>query len=71
MVQNNNGDSVQELERVDIGSIDLDIFGLAKRNKRKLTFVTISKRLLAGALQGVPQIQLGTLESFLERIWQT
>ena len=61
----------QELQTVDIGSLELDIFALAKRNQRKATYVTLTKRMLAEALQNLPQIQMGVLDSFLERVWQT
>ena len=70
MVDSSGGDST-ELQTVDIGSVELDIFALAKRNKRKVTFVTITKRLLEQPLQNLPQISDGVLTSFLERIWQT
>jgi len=66
MVDNSN--ETQELQSVDIGSLDLDIFDLAKRNKRKPTFVIITRRLLADPLRALPQINEGKLTSFLERI---
>ena len=45
-----------ELEALDIGSIDLDIFMIAKRNTRMATFVRLSQRFVANNLQALPQI---------------
>ena len=45
-----------ELETLDIGSIDLDIFMISKRNTRMATFVRLSQRFVANNLQALPQI---------------
>ena len=36
-----------ELETLDIGSIDLDIFMIGKRNTRMATFVRLAQRFVA------------------------
>ena len=58
-----------ELELVDICNLDLDIFALAKRNTRKRTFVTMTKRFLDTSLQFVPEITEESVTRFLETIW--
>ena len=45
-----------ELETLDIGSIDLDIFMISKRNTRMATFVRLSQRFVANNMQALPQI---------------
>lgn len=67
MVDNQVND---ELETVSIDSVDLDIFALAKRNKRKPTFVRIVQRLVEKPLNLMPQINQEVMQQFLERIWQ-
>ena len=56
---------------MDICNLDLDIFALAKRNTRKRTFVTMTKRFLDTSLQFVPEITEESVTRFLETIWQT
>ena len=58
-----------ELETLDIGSIDLDIFMISKRNTRMATFVRLSQRFLANNLQALPQINPTVLRATLQTIW--
>mgnify|MGYP001478466373 FL=1 len=43
-----------ELETIDVGSIDLNIFEISKRNTRMNTFVRLSQRFVADNLQALP-----------------
>jgi len=52
-----------ELETLDVGSIDLDIFAISKRNTRMKTFVRMSQRLVADNLQALPQINQAVLRA--------
>ena len=54
---------------MDICNLDLDIFALARRNTRKRTFVTMTKRFLDTSLQFVPEITEESVTRFLETIW--
>jgi len=57
------------LQTVDIGSIDLNIFALCKANTRKRTFVQLAKRFVAEDLPQVPAINPGKFGTFLDTVF--
>ena len=54
--ESNLWNSETDLDEVDIGSIDLNIFALAKANTRKKTFLQLNRRFLADDLSHVSGI---------------
>jgi len=49
MVEQQNISSSQEsneLDTLDIGSPDLDMFGICKRNTRKRSFIQLTKKMI-------------------------
>ena len=73
MVEQQNISSSQEsneLDTLDIGSPDLDMFGICKRNTRKRSFIQLTKKMITQPMRALPQISEQVLEQFLGQIWQ-
>jgi len=62
-------DSEHDLQTVDIGSVDLDIFALCKANTRKKTFVQLTRRFVADDLLQLPSIDQNKFTTFLETVF--
>ena len=57
------------METVDIGSIDLNIFELSRRNTRMQTFVRLAQRFTQDNMTALPMINATVLRSTLQTIW--